>query len=50
MGAAVKITRTDHTAGGLCRLAAKSADDSPVRRLLALSLVLGGRPREVAAE
>ena len=50
MGAAVKITRTDHTADALRALAAKSVDGAQVRRLLALALVLEGCPRRAAAE
>ena len=50
MGAAVNITRTDHTAAALRGLAAKSNDAAQVRRLLALALILEGRPRREAAE
>ena len=50
MSAAVKITRTDHTAAGLRGLAAKSKDAAQVRRLLALALILEGQSREAAAE
>jgi hypothetical protein len=50
MGAAVKISRTDHTAEALRGLAAKSNDGAPVRRLLARALILEGHPREDAAE
>ena len=50
MSAAVKITRTEHTAEGLRGFAAKSNDGAQVRRLLALALVLEGHPREAAAE
>ncbi len=50
MGAAVEITRTDHTAQGLRGLAAKAADGAEVRRLLALALILDGHPRRTAAE
>ena len=49
MSAAVRVTRTDHTAAGLRGLAAKNNDGAQVRRLLALSLVLDGHSREVAA-
>jgi transposase len=49
MGAAVKITRMDHTASDLRVLAAKSEDGAEVRRLLALALVLEGQPRHAAA-
>lgn len=50
MGAAVKITRTDHTAEALRGLAAKSNDGAQVRRLLAVALILEGHPRRAAAE
>src|SRR5665811_667886 len=50
MSAAVKISRTDHTAEALRGLAAKSNDGGQVRRLLALTLILEGHSREVAAE
>lgn len=50
MVAAVQIIRTDHTAAGLRRLAAKSGDGAQVRRLLAVALVLEGHSRETAAE
>jgi len=50
MVAAVKITRTEHTASVLRVLAAKSGDGAQVRRLLALSLVLEGHSREAAAK
>jgi transposase len=50
MGAAVKITRSDHTAAALRGLAAKSNDGAQVRRLLALALILEGHPRREAAE
>src|SRR5271157_2541165 len=50
MGAAVKITRTDHTAEALRGVAAKSNDGAQVRRLLALALILEGHPRRDAAE
>ena len=50
MGTALTITRTEHTASGLRDVAGKSKDGAQVRRLLALSLVLEGRPRREAAE
>ena len=50
MGAAVKITRADHTAEALRGIAAKSHDGAQVRRLLALALILEGHPRRAAAE
>jgi len=49
MVAAVKITRTDHTAAELRVLAAKSSDAAQVRRLLALALILEGQSRRTAA-
>jgi transposase len=49
MVAAVKITRTDHTAAELRGLAAKSNDAAQVRRLLALALILEGQSRHTAA-
>src|SRR6202453_4366900 len=49
MVAAVKITRTDHTAAALRGLAAKSNDAAQVRRLLALALILEGKSRHAAA-
>jgi transposase len=49
MVAAVKITRTDHTAVELRGLAAKSIDASQVRRLLALALILEGQSRQHTA-
>lgn len=49
MVAAVKITRTDHSAGELRGLAAKSNDAAQVRRLLALALILEGNSRQTAA-
>ena len=50
MGAAVAITRTEHTAAGLRALAGKCRDGAQVRRLLALAMVLGGCGRTEAAE
>ncbi|MGH7042229.1 MAG: helix-turn-helix domain-containing protein, partial [Acetobacteraceae bacterium] len=48
--AAVKITRTGHTASALRVFAAKSGDGAQVRRLLALALILEGHSQEAAAE
>ena len=45
----VRITRTEHTAADLRRLAGGSDDAAVTRRLLALALVLDGRKREDAA-
>ncbi len=50
MGAALTITRTDHTASDLRAFAGRSHDGAQVRRLLALALVLEGRSRSEAAE
>jgi transposase len=49
MGAAVSITRTEHTSAELRALAGKCEDGAQVRRLLAVALVLEGRPRGEAA-
>jgi len=49
MGAKVAITRTDYTGAELRALSAKCADGAQVRRILALALVLDGRPRSEAA-
>jgi len=49
MGAAVMITRMDHTAAELRSSAVKCKDAAQVRRLLALALVLEGVPRTEAA-
>jgi transposase len=49
MGAAVKVTRTDHTSAELRVLSAKCCDGDQVRRILAVALVLEGRPRSEAA-
>ena len=45
----VAVTRMEHTAADLRRLAAGSDDAAVTRRLLALALVLDGRKREDAA-
>lgn len=50
MGAALTITRTDHTAAELRVLAGQCRDGAQVRRMLALGLVLDGRSRTEAAE
>jgi len=49
MGAALRITRADHTASELRSLAGKCRDGAQVRRLLALAQVLEGCPRTEAA-
>jgi transposase len=45
MGAALVITRTEHSADDLRGLAAKTADAAQARRLLAIALVLEGVSR-----
>jgi transposase len=50
MGAAIAVTRTDHTAVELRIMAGKSRDGAQVRRLLALAMVLEGSPRTEAAQ
>ncbi len=49
MGTAVKVTRDDLTAAELRAASAKCTDGAQVRRILALALVLEGRPRTEAA-
>ena len=49
MGTAVKVTRVDLTAADLRTASAKCRDGAQVRRILALALVLDGRPRSEAA-
>ncbi len=49
MGAALGLTRRDHTSGELRALSSKCPDSAQVRRLLALALVIDGRPRGEAA-
>jgi transposase len=49
MGTAVKVTRDDLTAADLRAAVAKCKDGAQVRRILALALVLEGRPRSEAA-
>ena len=49
MGAALVVTRSDHSAEGLRALASKSSDGAQVRRLLALALILDGHSRTEAA-
>ncbi len=48
-GMTVAITRTEHTAAGLRRLAGQADDAAVARRLLALALILDGHKREDAA-
>jgi transposase len=49
MGTALEISRTDHTGGTLRALAGKCREGAQVRRLLALAMILDGRPRREAA-
>jgi transposase len=49
MSAGLKVTRLEHTAAELRRLASKKRDAAQVRRLLALALVLEGVSRSEAA-
>jgi transposase len=49
MGAALTITRQEHSAAELRTIAGKCSDGAQVRRLLALALVLEGRSRTEAA-
>jgi transposase len=49
MGAAVSLTRSEHTPNQLRGLAAKSADVGQARRLLAIALILEGATRAEAA-
>jgi transposase len=49
MGTGLEITRMDHTSGALRTLAGKCRDGAQVRRILALAMVLDGRPRSEAA-
>jgi len=50
MGAPLEITRTDYTAGELRGLTRRCSDGEQVRRILAIAMVLEGRPRTEAAE
>lgn len=50
MGKAVEITRNDLTAAALRAASGKCTDGAQVRRVLALAMVLEGRPRTEAAE
>lgn len=50
MGTAVRITRADRTAAELRAAAGKCRDGAQVRRMLALAMVLEGRPRTEAAQ
>ena len=50
MAVGVAISRTDLDSAGLRRAAAQSRDADAARRMLALALVLDGRPRTEAAQ
>ena len=50
MGSVVRITRTDRTPSELRAVAGKCRDGAQVRRMLALAMVLEGRPRTQAAQ
>jgi len=49
VGAAVQVTRTDHSSAELRAVAAKTSDGGQVRRLLAIAMILDGHSRERAA-
>ena len=49
MGMAVKVARGDFTAADLRAVSAKWTDGAQVRRILALALLLEGRPGTEAA-
>lgn len=49
MALTLEIIRTELTAAGLRSLSAKCMDAAQVRRILALAMVLEGRPRAEAA-
>ena len=50
MGAPLAITRTEHTVENLRALSSRCTDGAQVRRILALAMVLEGRPRTEAAD
>ena len=50
MGAPLEVTRSDHTAEELRGLSSRCSDGEQVRRILAIAMVLEGRPRTEAAE
>ena len=50
MSAALEITRTQYTASELRALSGRCSDGAQVRRILALAMVLEGRPRTEAAQ
>ena len=49
MGAMLRVTRAEHTGAELRALSVKCVDSGQVRRMLALAMVLDGRPRGEAA-
>ena len=49
MGATLQIARTDYSSATLRAMARKCTDGAQVRRMLAVALVLDGRPRSEAA-
>lgn len=49
MGAALEVTRTEHTGAELRALSSRCSDGAQVRRVLALAMVLEGRSRTEAA-
>ena len=50
MAAALEITRTEHSAAALRALSRRYSDGAQVRRILAIAMVLEGRPRTEAAD
>ena len=50
MGAPLEVTRTDYTVQELRGLSRRCSDGDQVRRILAIAMVLEGRPRTEAAE
>ena len=50
MGAPLEITRTEYSGAELRALSSRCPDGDQVRRILALAMVLEGRPRTEAAE
>jgi transposase len=49
MGAPLEISRTDYTSAELRALSKRCSDGAQVRRILAIAMVLEGRPRTEAA-
>ena len=50
MGRPLEISRTEHTSAELRALSNRCSDGAQVRRILAIAMVLEGRPRSEAAE